>query len=103
MRKIKELEGEISSIKIQKVTATRKWKEESEKHNILRKQKHEEILKIKKANLKKDQEIDRLRKDNKKKDILQRRKVEEIAALKKQNDFLLMKKASATKQRRDKL
>jgi hypothetical protein len=37
MRKIKELEGEISSIKIQKVTATRKWKEESEKHNILRK------------------------------------------------------------------
>jgi hypothetical protein len=81
VRKIKELESEITKIKTQKITAQRKWKEETDKHNQLRKSKHEEILKIKKANLKKDKEIETLKKNARKQEVIQKRKVDEIKAL----------------------
>ena len=72
--KIRGLESEISKIKVQKVSAQRKYKEETQKHNNLRKQKADEILRMKKQGLQKDKEIDRLRKDAKRKEILNKRK-----------------------------
>ena len=72
--KIRGLESEISKIKVQKVSAQRKYKEETQKHNNLRKQKADEILRMKKAGLQKDKEIDRLKKDAKRKEILNKRK-----------------------------
>ena len=45
------------------MSAQRKWKEESEKHNKLRKQRAEELLRLKKASLKKDKEIETLKKE----------------------------------------
>ena len=85
-QKIRCLESEISKIKVQKVSAQRKYKEETERHNRLRKEKADEILRMKKANLKKDKEIEKLKKDAKRKEVLSRRKNEEINVLKnKQN------------------
>ena len=49
--KIRGLESEISKIKVQKVSAQRKYKEETQKHNNLRKQKADEILRMKKQGL----------------------------------------------------
>ena len=48
--KIKNLESEIQKIKTEKISAHRKWKEELEKYNKLRKTKADEILNMKKAN-----------------------------------------------------
>lgn len=75
--KIKTLEGEISKIRVQKVTFQRKFKEENDKHNKLKKAKADEILRLKKGALKKDKEIDRLRKEAKRKQIVLIRKQEE--------------------------
>ena len=79
--KIRSLETDIQKIKVQKVSAQRKWKEETDKYNKLRKEKAEEILKMKKANLKKDKEIDTLKKEAKRKDLVNKRKQEEIKVL----------------------
>ena len=57
--KIKNLEGEISKIRVQKVTFQRKFKDENDKHNKLKKAKADEILRLKKGALKKDKEIDK--------------------------------------------
>ena len=40
---------------------------------------------MRKANTKKDKEIDKLRRENKKKDILAKRRQEELSALQKKN------------------
>lgn len=68
--KIKGLESEIQKIKVQKTSAQRKFKEQSDKYNLLRKQKAEEILRMKKLGLQKDKEIDRLKKDAKRKELV---------------------------------
>ena len=95
--KIKSLESEICKIKTQKITTHRKWKEETEKNNKLRKQRADELLKMKKANLKKDKEIDRLKKDAKRKEIINRRKQDEIKVLQIQKNMQVKRKTSATK------
>lgn len=80
-QKVRCLEGDISKIKVQKVSAQRKWKEETERHNRLRKEKADEILRMKKASLRKDREIDKLKKDAKRKENQNKRKLEEIQLL----------------------
>lgn len=101
--KIKQLESEIQKIKVQKITTHRKWKEETEKNNKLRKQRADELLKMKKANLKKDKEIDRLKKDAKRKEILNKRKMEEIKVLQTQKNMQVKRSTSAKRQRQEKL
>jgi len=59
------------------VTFQRKFKDENDKHNKLKKAKADEILRLKKGALKKDKEIDRLRKEAKRKQIVLIRKQEE--------------------------
>lgn len=101
--KIKGLESEIQKIKVQKITTHRKWKEETEKNNKLRKQRADELLKMKKANLRKDKEIDRLKKDAKRKEVLNKRKMEEIKVLQTQKNMQVKRSTSAKKQRQEKL
>lgn len=88
---------------MQKITTHRKWKEETEKNNKLRKQRADELLKMKKANLKKDKEIDRLKKDAKRKEVLNKRKMEEIKVLQTQKKMQVKRSTSAKKQRQEKL
>ena len=91
-QKIRALEGDIQKFKVQKVTAQRKYKEETDKYNKLRKDRADEILKMKKANLKKDKEIDTLKKEAKRKDLVAKRKQEEIKVLQTQKNMVTNKK-----------
>lgn len=93
--KIKGLESEIQKIKIQKVSAQRKFKEQSDKYNLLRKQKADEILRMKKLSLQKDKEIDRLKKDAKRKELVHTRRHEEIKVLQNEKKMIAAKKAGA--------
>ena len=79
--KIRGLESEIQKIKIQKTSAQRKFKEQSDKYNTLRKQRADELLGMKKAGIKKDKEIDQLKKEAKRKELISRRRQEEIKVL----------------------
>lgn len=72
--KVKGLETEIQKIKIQKASAQRKFKEQSDKYNLLRKQRADELLRLKKASLKKDKEIDQLKKEAKRKEVISKRR-----------------------------
>jgi hypothetical protein len=59
---------------VQKTSAQKKFKEQTDKYNVLRKQRADEVLKMKKASLKKDKEIDKLKKDAKRKEVLNKRR-----------------------------
>lgn len=89
--KIKNLESEIQKIKTQKISAHKKWKEELEKYNKLRKLRADELLTMKKANTKKDLVIDQLKKEAKMKDLLNKRKIEEIKVLQIQKNLSMQK------------
>lgn len=97
--KIRGLEGDIQKIRVQKVSAQRKWKEETDKYNKLRKEKADEILRMKKANLKKDKEIDTLKKEAKRRELVNKRKHEEIKVLQTQKKMVTTKKTNASKMR----
>lgn len=57
---------------------------------------------MKKANLKKDKEIDRLKKDAKRKEVLNKRKMEEIKVLQTHKKMIVKNVSSAKKQRQEK-
>ena len=61
------------------------------------------MLKMKKASLKKDKEIDKLKKDAKRKEVLNKRRQEEIKVLQTQKNMVTTKKANASKMRKAKL
>jgi hypothetical protein len=54
---------------------------------------------MKKASLKKDKEIDKLKKDGKRKDILNKRRVDEINVLKNQKTLSQKNRLNASKMR----
>ena len=58
---------------------------------------------MKKASLKKDKEIDKLKKDAKRKEVLNKRRQEEIKVLQTQKNMVTTKKANASKMRKAKL
>ena len=58
---------------------------------------------MKKASLKKDKEIDKLKKDAKRKEVLNKRRQEEIKVLQTQKNMVGAKKANASKMRKAKL
>lgn len=58
---------------------------------------------MKKASLKKDKEIDKLKKDAKRKEVLNKRRQEEIKVLQTQKNMVTTKKVNASKQRKAKL
>ena len=55
---------------------------------------------MKKLNLKKDKELDKLRKDAKRKEILSKRRQEEIKVLQTQKNMITQKKTSAANMRK---
>lgn len=58
---------------------------------------------MKKLNLKKDQEIDKLKAEAKRKEIANKRRQEEIKVLQTQKNMVASKQSNASKQRKDKL
>lgn len=82
-------------MKIQKTAAQRKFKEQSDKYNVLRKQRAEEVLRMKKANLKKDKEIEQLKKEAKRKELVSKRRQDEIKVLQAQKNMREQKQAGA--------
>jgi hypothetical protein len=62
---------------------------------VLRKQRAEELLRLKKASLKKDKEIDQLKKDAKRKELINKRRQEEIKVLQTQKKVMVTKQAGA--------
>mmetsp|Transcript_25840 Transcript_25840/g.45649 ORF Transcript_25840/g.45649 Transcript_25840/m.45649 type:complete len:909 (+) Transcript_25840:1667-4393(+) len=84
-QQITRLNDEIRRSKQQKVLMSKKFKAEADKYQQWKSTKSKEMLQAKRANLKKDQQIQKLVSENRKKEIIMRRKAEELAALQKRN------------------
>lgn len=97
---LSKLAEEINRAKQERVSLSKKIREENESHNKYKVQRQKELLQMKQSNLKKDHEILKLQSENRKKDLIAKRKSEELAAIqRRQRDIALKRKSKPTDKR----
>ena len=96
---MQSLEREIDKMKQNKVSISKKLKEESEKHRKWQNERAKELLQQRKANLRKDQEILQLKREYKKKEILAQRKQEEVQVMQRRQKEQMARQANAQNMR----